>query len=102
MNVNAHRSRLRRLRILQALSQAYPDSLGDRLLLTLLREDPELRPDLGRVRRSLQYLVDRGLAALVARTDESWIARATPDGIDYLEGPDPGIEGMAHPAEYLR
>jgi len=100
MSAEVERHRLRRLRLLQTLASAYPDALTDRVLLSFARQDPDLIPTLALIRRSLQYLHDRGLAAIVTR-EPTWIARALPDGIDYLEGPDPGIEGIRHPSEFL-
>ncbi|MCU7934136.1 MAG: hypothetical protein KZQ99_04555 [Candidatus Thiodiazotropha sp. (ex Dulcina madagascariensis)] len=97
MDPRHYRNRLRRLRILQFLSQAYPEPLSDRLLLTLAKKDPELSPNRQKIRRSLQYLKDRGYVAIELQRDDLWIARCLPDGIDYLEGEDPGIDGLAHP-----
>ncbi|MEW8522533.1 MAG: hypothetical protein AB2552_05720 [Candidatus Thiodiazotropha endolucinida] len=97
MDQGHYRNRLRRLRLLQFLSQAYPEPMSDHFLLALAKQDPELSPDLKKVRRSLQYLDDRALIAVEVKTDNVWMARCLPDGIDYLEGDDPGIDGLAHP-----
>lgn len=100
MKLELNRSRLRRLRILQQLHMAYPEPLSGQVLLTLLRDDPDLIPNLSRVRRSLQYLHDRNLVELINRDEKLWMARLTPRGVDYLEGPEPGVAGVAHPSEF--
>jgi hypothetical protein len=74
--------------------------MSDHLLLSLAKQDPELSPDLKKVRRSLQYLDDRAFIA-VEKTEAVWMARCLPDGIDYLEGDDPGIDGLAHPDNFM-
>lgn len=100
MDTNNYKNRLRRLRLLQFLSRSYPETASDQLLLALARQDPELSPNLKLVRRSLTYLEDRGLIKLEVKQDQVWIARCLPDGIDYLEGDDPGIDGLAHPNDF--
>ncbi|MBL3601749.1 MAG: hypothetical protein JMN25_18110 [gamma proteobacterium endosymbiont of Lamellibrachia anaximandri] len=100
--MNSYRNRLRRLRLLQFISQAYPELVSDQMLLTLAKTDPELRPTIERVRRSMQYLSDRGFIAIETKTDAVWMARCLPDGIDYLEGDDPEINGMAHPSDFMK
>ncbi|MCU7841924.1 MAG: hypothetical protein KZQ94_21445 [Candidatus Thiodiazotropha sp. (ex Troendleina suluensis)] len=101
MEQGHYKNRLRRLRLLQFLSRSYPEPVSDRLLLTLAKEDLELSPNLQKVRRSLTYLEDRGFIAVETRRDDLWIARCLPDGIDYLEGDDPGIDGLAHPDNFM-
>lgn len=97
MDPRHYRNRLRRLRILQFLSQAYPETLSDRLLLRLAEGDPELMPNRQKIRRSLTYLADRNFVVIVWQRDDLWTARCLPDGIDFLEGDDPGLDGLAHP-----
>ncbi|MBA1445859.1 MAG: hypothetical protein M3H12_18720 [Chromatiales bacterium] len=60
-----HRNKLRRLRILQRLSQVDPSPMGEVGLLGTLRADLELEPTLGLVRKSLHYLNDLGLVSIV-------------------------------------
>lgn len=102
---SSYRNRLRRLRLLQSLYLAYPDPLGEGLLLEFAKEDPELNPGQNQVRRSLQYLHDIGFAEILSKTSpdggELWVAKATPAGVDYLEGDDPGLPGIRHPSEFL-
>ncbi len=100
--IKHYRNRLRRLRLLQFLSQAYPEPLSDQMLLKLAGEDPELKPDMQKVRRSCAYLQDRGFARITEHSGDIQLIVCTADGIDYLEGDDPSIEGLAHPSEFLK
>ena len=102
---SSYRNRLRRLRLLQSLYYAYPAPAGEGMLLALAKDDPELNPTIDRVRRSLQYLHDIEFAEILSKASpgggELWVAKATPAGVDYLEGDDPGLPGIRHPSEFL-
>lgn len=104
-SASSYRNRLRRLRLLQSLYYAYPAPAGEGMLLALAKEDPELSPTVERVRRSLQYLADIEFAEILSKSSpnggELWVAKATPAGVDYLEGDDPGLPGIRHPSEFL-
>jgi hypothetical protein len=95
-----HRNKLRRLRLLQFLYQAFPAALTDRMLLQLAKEDPELDPDIKMVRRSIFYLQKSNFAE-VEVSGEVWVVNITPKGIDYLEGKDPDIKGIYHPDQFM-
>lgn len=69
-----HRDKLRRLRVLQRLEQLYPHPVGELAILDYLRTDPELAPDLERVRESLWHLNSFGLVDLVQMDGLPWLA----------------------------
>lgn len=68
------RNKLRRLRILQRLSQIAPSPMGEVALLTTLRADTELAPTLTLVRQSMQYLCDHGLINIISIPGIEWKA----------------------------
>ncbi|MEM7399295.1 MAG: hypothetical protein AAF354_10165 [Pseudomonadota bacterium] len=95
------RNRLRRLRILQALMDVYPDSVTDHIILERIKRDPDLEPTLELVRRSLQYLEDSDFVLVTIRRP-LWAARAMPKGIDFLERDAPPEDtGVRHPNELM-
>lgn len=94
------RHRLRRLRILQVLSQNRPDPIGDGLINRCLRHDVDLGFTASNIRNSLDYLLERGLVIITLRTEERWMAKISANGIDFLDGLGPKIEGVAHPEEF--
>lgn len=99
-NLEVQRHRLRRLRILQQLYNNRPEQMGDGILYQILKGDPELDPTPVGVRRSLDYLADRKFVSITKR-GSSWLVKITADGVDYLEGDDPGLPGISHPDEFL-
>lgn len=98
--VESHRNRLRRLRVLQALYNNRPDELGDGILLQILKQDSDLSSDKSSIRQSLDYLAQRQLCTLNIGSS-IWIAKITYKGIEYIEGDDPGWDGISHPAEFM-
>jgi len=87
----AHKNRLRRLRVLQQLDRSAPEPMGEKALLHGLRVDLELQPTIDKVRRSLGYLHDRELIELIRLPDRSipWMAaRITEPGRIWLRSPD--------------
>lgn len=100
MNTAAdHRAKLRRLRILQALSHVAPNPMGEQAVLSRLRADPELEPDLGKIRSDLGYLAWHKLVDLVQLPaidwragrlsvyGKSWLEKQGADGLD-IYSPD--------------
>jgi hypothetical protein len=89
-----HRTKLRRLRILQALAAVAPNPMGEQALLARLQVDHELDPDLARVRADLAYLDHSGLVRLVRVPSLDWrAARLTDAGRAWLTRPgDLGLE----------
>lgn len=100
MELETQRERLRRLRILQVLSQNRPDPIGDGLINRCLRHDVDLSFTQTNIRNSLDYLAERRLVAITLRTDERWMAKISADGSDFLDGLGPKFEGVAHPEEF--
>ncbi|TVO70888.1 hypothetical protein FHP88_15655 [Sedimenticola selenatireducens] len=95
------RKQLRRLRLLQWLQHADGEWLAAPLLLKLLLDDPDLRPELVNVLRSLIWLEDQGLAdvkVVDGLDDESTtFARITEWGNDFLSADMAFVEGIFHP-----
>lgn len=94
---------LRRLRILQHLQHAFPNPMGEALLLKLLEEDDELNPDAAKVLRSLIWLKDARMIQLdVIETTTGSMAVATMSYIAkaYLNG-DFRVKGLAHPHDCI-
>ena len=80
---------LRRLRVLQALQQSHPDPMGEIAVLNIVQVDVELSPTIERVRQSIRYLYDYGLAQLIGAPDTDWIAgRITDAGLAFLSSSD--------------
>lgn len=100
IEMETQRHRLRRLRILQVLSQNRPDPIGDGLISRCLRHDVDLNFTQLNIRNSLDYLFERGLVFITLRTAERWMAKISADGVDFLDGIGPKIEGVAHPEEF--
>lgn len=81
-----HLHKLRRLRILQALSRYAPLPLGERALLNQLSTDRELEPTLEKIRDSLSYLAEHGLVTLIQVDRLEWMAaQITDDGQFWLQ-----------------
>ena len=99
-NPDTYRNRLRRLRVLQTLYNQRPEYVGEGILLQCLREDADLSPTPDGIRRSLDYLAQRGLV-VIEKKQTRWLSKITADGVDYLEGDDPGIDGISHPQEFM-
>ncbi len=99
-DLETQRTRLRRLRILQVLSQNRPDPIGDGLIHRCLRNDVDLAFMQSNIRNSLDYLAERKLVTITLRTDERWMAKISADGVDFLDGFGPKFEGVAHPEEF--
>lgn len=100
------RNRLRRLRILQLLQHAHPNPIGGPLLLTLLRDDPDLEPDMSVVLRSLIWLEDQGLADVQVLDgpggdDPVTVSRITRWGRDFLSADQGMIPGIDHPSQLM-
>lgn len=93
-NSTDHRDKLRRLRILQRLAQAFPRPMGELALLYGLRTDPELDPTVEHVRQALEYLDDFGLVRLITVPGSDWLAaNINTNGMAWLESPsDLGLE----------
>ena len=84
-----HRTKLRRLRVLQTLSRYEPMPLGERALLNELLRDRELQPTLEKVRDALDYLAEQGLVHLVVVDHADWRAAwISDDGQYWLQSPD--------------
>jgi hypothetical protein len=82
-----HRQKLRRLRILQALSAVDDSPLGEQALLAQLRADPELSPTLDLVRLSIGQLAEYDLVEEISIDDHPWrAARLTATGWAFLRG----------------
>lgn len=96
-----HLTRLRRLRILQALDRAAPDPQGETALLIALRLDPELSPTVERVRAALADLAGYDLVEVIAAPGSEWRAgRITETGRTWLATPgQDGIYAVYHPSE---
>ncbi|OOZ41648.1 hypothetical protein BOW53_02930 [Solemya pervernicosa gill symbiont] len=96
-----HIDQLRRLRVLQALQRADGHPMGEKAILNTVRVDHELSPTLERVRRSLNYLGDNGLAQLLYVEGSEWVAAYITDaGVSFLQAeakPD-GLE-IYHPSD---
>lgn len=99
-DLEIQRHRLRRLRILQVLSQNRPDPIGDGLISRCLRHDVDLAFTQTNIRNSLDYLFERKLVTITLRTETRWMAKISADGVDFLDGLGPKIEGVAHPEEF--
>ncbi|MEJ1496339.1 MAG: hypothetical protein RPU13_07595 [Candidatus Sedimenticola sp. (ex Thyasira tokunagai)] len=99
------RKPLRRLRLLQKLQMADGEWLGAPMLLRLLLDDADLKPDQVKVLRSLIWLEDQDLAVVKVidgLDDESTtFARITDWGQEFLSSDGGLIEGIYHPAEML-
>lgn len=84
----SHQDKLRRLRILQRLGQVAPNPMGELSVLDSLRVDPELQPDIDRVRGSFAYLEKHGLVELITVDGTDWqAAKITFYGGQWLEAP---------------
>lgn len=100
IDVEAQRNRLRRLRLLQTLSMNRPHPMGDGLIRQALKADIDLAFTQSSIRKGLEYLQGRSLVEFVTQTEDVWVAKITPDGIDYLEGHGADIAGVARPSEF--
>lgn len=89
-----HRDKIRRLRILQHLANVDPNPMGELALLNSLRADPQLDPDIEKVRRSLRYLSDHLLISLIEVDQVDWLAgQISPKGKQWLDYPgDVGLD----------
>ncbi len=103
-----HIDKLRRLRILQAIARNGPDEpMAEGTILAYAKEDPELSPTRGRVRRALTWLEQAGLAAVdryrSGLFSQLWLASLTPKGQEWLEAKEVSEprDGIYHPAELL-
>lgn len=93
-NTDYHSAKLRRLRIVQALARVTPNPMGEMALLSRLRADPELAPDLGKVRADIDYLGEHKLILIVTLPDLDWRAgHLSPYGRQWLtERGDQGLD----------
>ncbi|MDF1622511.1 MAG: hypothetical protein P1V33_03455 [Pseudohongiella nitratireducens] len=98
--LESQRHRLRRLRILQTLSQNRPEPVGDGLIAQVLRSDVDLSFTRSNIRNSLDYLSERGLVTITLRTEDRWVAKISADGVDFLDGFGERHHGVAHPDEF--
>ncbi len=99
-DMETQRHRLRRLRILQALSQNRPEPIGDGLIAQVLRGDVDLSFTKTNIRNSLDYLFERGLVIITLRTPDRWMAKISADGVDFLDGLGDRHHGVAHPEDF--
>ncbi len=99
--MNDHVDRLRRLRVLQALSYSAPNPMGEIAILNAVRVDPELSPTIERVRKSLCYLSDVAFVELITLDDTDWLAgRITDMGLEFLTAESVAINvDVYHPSE---
>lgn len=99
-----NRNPLRRLRILQILAEAQGGELPAPAILTLLRSNPELDPDMQMTLRSLIWLEDKGLADVrVVDGDEAvTFARITDFGVAFLNADRNPLRFIAHPTDFLQ
>jgi len=103
-----HIDKLRRLRILQAIARnGLDEPMAEGTILAYAREDPELSPTKGRVRRALTWLEQAGLVTVdryrSGLFSQLWLASLTAAGKEWLESrqvSDPR-DGIYHPAELL-
>lgn len=94
--------RLRRFRVLQALQRVSPDPMGEVGLLYAVQADPELSPNIARIRQALNHLAGHDLVELFTAPNSTWLAgRLTAKAELYLDNPPPdGIDyGLYHPDE---
>ena len=96
-----HKNRLRRLRVLQILYTSRPEELGVGIILHFLKKDTDLTPNKTNVTQSLDYLEQRGFCVITGKINDMWQAKITVQGIEYLEGDDPGMDGISHPDEFM-
>ncbi|HHO59900.1 MAG TPA: DUF3486 family protein [Thiotrichales bacterium] len=83
-----HKDKLRRLRVLQRLGQVSPNPMGEMAMLESLHTDPELHPDIERVRQTYCYLEEKGLVSIVTVPDVDWMAASLSFyGQQWLESP---------------
>ncbi|MDX1491287.1 MAG: hypothetical protein R3332_08370 [Pseudohongiellaceae bacterium] len=99
-DLETQRHRLRRLRILQVLSQNRPEPIGDGLVNRCLRHDVDLGFTASNIRKSLDYLEGHKLVEITMRTEERWMAKISVHGVDFLDGLADEIKGVAHPNEF--
>ena len=85
-NLKSHINRMRRLRVLQVLYNNRPQELGVGIILQLMRGDEDLKPKAVNIAQSLDYLEQRGFCK-IKKSANLWIAKITPEGIDYLGYP---------------
>ncbi|WP_126456719.1 DUF3486 family protein [Sulfuriflexus mobilis] len=100
MATDKHIMHLRRLRVLQALSRATPDPVGQSLILQAVQTDPELSPTIERVQSSLTYLARVGFVDVITIDGSYWMAgRITEAGHAWLNADvqDDQLE-IYHPA----
>ena len=85
MSDDLHLDKLRRLRVLQALSVVTPSPMGEVALLRQIHTDVELSPTIERVRGCLEYLSEWQLVEVIRDSDSSWLAAQISDlGIEWL------------------
>lgn len=90
------RIRMTRYRVLAILNAGNPYPVGEGLIAQVL-DDCDLQPTPDGIRRSLQYLADKGLVSLDMTSEPHWQARLLPAGVDYLEDPRASDPGIARP-----
>lgn len=89
-----NRAKLRRVRILQALSTSAPAPLGQRAMLASLQADRDLEPTPEKLRADAEYLAAHGLVRVIRDDDSDWIALdLTKLGQTWLR--QPGDHGLA-------
>lgn len=83
--MSSHLDKLRRLRVLQALSFVTPSPMGEVSLLRVLHTDQELKSSVELVRGCLEYLAEWQLVQVIRDSDSSWLAAQISDlGIEWL------------------
>jgi len=89
-NNNQHITRLRRLRVLQALQRSAPEPMGEAAILYAMRPDRELSPQIEDIRLSLTYLESVSMVRIIRVDDCNWMAgRIGALGVRWLESSEP-------------
>lgn len=100
-DIEAQRSRIKRLSVMQVVDQLRPNICSDGLVVVTLNDDPELDLTLPDVRRVFDYLAASGFVS-VEQNKKSWTAKMLPKGVDFLEGHICAADypGIAHPNDF--
>lgn len=88
-----------RWRILRALDAGRPVALSETIIHRTL-VDVNLQVSPHGLRRELKYLEGKGLVAILAEDEPTWLVELTPEGIDVAEYEVPAPPGIARPRKW--
>lgn len=102
MGNQASENRLRRLRVLQCLYTLRGQGhLADEIVREWVdTHDPDRSPTLDEIHATLEYLHSLGFISVLKDHDTIRLAMINYQGVDYLEGTDPGLPGIHHPDDF--